>query len=705
MMDNYMFMKNKYINLVNKNGSTNITLTKFKKEKIISQPIKIYPNIKYVLKLDLNNKNRISFDIKLCSLNEDIIYDYEINFERNYNFTRQIISKKETLVYIKINIRKGKYGDVIQLKNFKLNKIENFNNEIKIIEIISSDELNSINSIKKKKEDVTNELFNIKFYPCKSYRTKILRNSYNLIGSETFKDTIFSYPVVIEPNTKYYLELNIENNTSRRIRIFIYDNSKNYALDQDIINRVKLKKIILYSDIKNFVYLGIKPVRFIRGDIISLKKLKLTKINEIEGLEYDNIIKIPKIYKMHNEKLKQKQIIKKNTMTKNTINKNTRKKNIKKLKNNEIEKANRIVETDIVQIIFPITHGRVYFMRTLLIPKENNIMYLIQEECKEMIENNYIFKKFLNKIIFVNNIEQIKELLKKIKAKKIVLTVAPHKMITKKLSEHQNNIFYIHHGIILDERVSRILNNRWDLNINYMVANHKATNILKDTYIMEQNISLINGLPQFDYILENKQYLPNYKNNFLDKFPEAKNKKIILLVNASANIKYYRDKIFLTMIVDLFNSMKNFNYFLIIKNKYKTTYNFDQDNIYELTETDMIYNYFFSDVVIIVEGGTALIESLFFNFNKTIFIDWYERNNDLFETDKLKMIRSENCIELKDNINNILNNNQSKDKLMKKEVDNYIFNILGYNKIRFVSDNIVKMLRENQIDEVFKYRI
>jgi hypothetical protein len=142
---------------------------------------------------------------------------------------------------------------------------------------------------------------------------------------------------------------------------------------------------------------------------------------------------------------------------------------------------------------------------------------------------------------------------------------------------------------------------------------------------------------------------------------------------------------------------------LIIKNKYKTSYNFYQENIIELTEIDMIYNYFFSDIIIIVEGGTSLMEALFTTYHKMIFIDWYERTNDLFQTDSLDLIRADNCKELQEIIEDIGNGDRDKNELLKKEVDKYMYDVLNYNSIQFVSDKIIEIVSDKTNSDIYKY--
>ena len=131
--------------------------------------------------------------------------------------------------------------------------------------------------------------------------------------------------------------------------------------------------------------------------------------------------------------------------------------------------------------------------------------------------------------------------------------------------------------------------------------------------------------------------------------------------------------------------------------KYRVT----NKNILYVSRSDIIYDYFFADVILVVEGGTALVESFINNPIKTILIDWYNDNQkDMFKLKNLNLIRAVDCIDLLNKILyrfKICDNVNENDKiihLIGEEAKNYLNIILGY-KINLISDKLINYMLKN----------
>lgn len=376
-------------------------------------------------------------------------------------------------------------------------------------------------------------------------------------------------------------------------------------------------------------------------------------------------------------------------------------------------------------------HRRKTFIRTILNDIPDNVKYIClisaNYDIIDRIKNgNIIDEENIKGLNYFNNVNEInnsnsekrkiKYFLKKIFKKNnkiflffrtdlffekiitsnfynaIILTTVPSEIYVNKLLNivsSDKKIYYIHHGISILSDYNKILNT-WSKNIYFFLCDIRTFDFVKNN--LTNKIFKINGLPQFDYILKNKQLIIKNKINIYKKLNIRKDKKTILIVGGSKR-NTEND-------IDLINLIKNIlcDYHIILKNKIPVrSIDIDRYNIPNfslLDHNEIIYDYFCCDIIIVIEGGTTFIESLLIN-PKTVLYQINDYTND--QEDNYR-IYNYNLLIIKEKkkLKNILINldrNNIKKKYLTK-INDYIKFIIGDN-IEKVSEIICNIILNN----------
>ena len=508
----------------------------------------------------------------------------------------------------------------------------------------------------------------------------------NTLGSKTLSRKKF----IIKKGKKYIFELEIFKRFKARTQILLVDDKNNTLKEFELKMRTTNISTILHTNedinlvlklnfirgrigdfllIKNLILKELDPlyINNTNTTVLSLDKLLISSKNNQNRTVYTNNKTIARRSNLKSNPTKavvaRRSNLKSNPTKATLVRKGIedRQRNnraIIKFNINEYIDKNEIDKTYIdknpyLEILFPIA-DRVSFLRTIFLPdKYKNIYYLIPEECKSYIINNLIHSKLMDKIFFIRGWSDILNVIEELQPKRIYLTVFPYIKIVEKLKKYIHKITFVHHGIIVDKKAISKIEKGWNRNIKYMVPNIDGQKILRSSRM--ENVELINGLPQFDYSIKNLENKDVLRESFCKKHKISEDTKIVLLIHGSSPGKYYSNRDFLKKVRTAIGTVrKSIKIHLIIKFKYKYRNISDDKTTTILSNKDLIYDYYFADAIIVVEGGTALVETLITVPEKTLVIDWMTNVNDIYQVNKLNIIKATDPINLQKKLSELL---------------------------------------------------
>ena len=452
--------------------------------------------------------------------------------------------------------------------------------------------------------------------------TKIIDNNNDLIYK--YYDSYLT--IILENGTGYFESLIVNNNT-----ILI-----------EIFNEVKIKE--------KYNYLLIAESY---DDLNEIIKEKINNNFYFSSKEY----KHEKI-KYINNKIGQKSI------------KDFNDEFIYLLKNNNINNNMKILQ------IF--TNNRYCFLRNILTNIKFNINYYIPIDLKDKNFLKFLTEEEKNKIIYYDKIDA-----DFVDTYNFIILTETFKLNYYKLEKvNIDKIIFIDHGLKYVDDVSNVY-----LNIPTFYMCNNFNNLLRLKSDNQHNLFKTTSLPQLDNLLKIKKNI------------KIRNKHL-LIVNGFKNVNFSISKDYLAYknlfkyIDDIdikkifFKEKKNFNEKLRIKglNLLKSYLNNNNIEIEFIdSENDFIYNYFNSEFVFVIEGGTTFLESLLVN-NKTILVQYLNESNKFNlknKYEKLLIASSENDLT---NILKKLNDDKyfdneyeyEKQKLLEESIGGDIINFSGY---------------------------
>jgi hypothetical protein len=275
--------------------------------------------------------------------------------------------------------------------------------------------------------------------------------------------------------------------------------------------------------------------------------------------------------------------------------------------------------------------------------KDRFIRNFISYKDTDKIENYYIvpnteknnFIKSNNKIILndFNNVEILK-IANKIKPHAVISSNVIDQNLLMQLKKICNSINYVHHGLISKHlfEIKPDKENSWKkswLGFNNYFGFDRNFKQFINEMLPGKNVYDY-GIPQIDYLLSlSSDDMLKFKKKFTKKYNFKINQKVILLVAGGTGIAFYDYKDYIDHISILGEVAKKNNCKLLVKTKdnikwYGKPSNtsikkindlFDQPHISLIDENYPIYDYFFSDVIVVQETGSVIIEGLIYGKN------------------------------------------------------------------------------------------
>lgn len=218
------------------------------------------------------------------------------------------------------------------------------------------------------------------------------------------------------------------------------------------------------------------------------------------------------------------------------------------------------------------------------------------------------------------------------------------------------------------------------------------------TYLQSKNdipLLKINGIPQFDYILDNLDEIKTTKRQkMINRFGIPTNKKLVLVIGWSI-VNIHVDHYLLELLAKKFP-----NHHFILKPK-DLKYIRDEstildipDNVSYLESTDFIYDFLGCDINIVVRGGISFLESLLINPNSILYQTY--NLDDTFDYQgyhTLNIARSDS--QIISQIQNMINNNYQVDNKYLSEVKQYTRDILGGDIKSHIGDQLAQLMIDN----------
>jgi hypothetical protein len=265
-------------------------------------------------------------------------------------------------------------------------------------------------------------------------------------------------------------------------------------------------------------------------------------------------------------------------------------------------------------------------------------------------------------------------------------------------------LYRIYHGVLLDYYIHKYDKQLINDYKYYEKIFCNARLQIKLDKVEENNYYGLNGLTQIDYLLNNRDEV-----GLRDKFCE----KIAIIDNKYRDIftKERRYILFLTNnklhhideYTIILNELKNFankyDYYIIVKVKQyselsKKLDKFKIDNrVIIVNNADLLYDYLFSDIVVVQSGGTAYLESLLIG-KPTILCKILDKKDYMniknFNYDSLLVIED------RKNFETVLNLIESKSYYNVKYIQN-VQNLLAdfFNKTEMITDRIIEIIMED----------
>lgn len=284
------------------------------------------------------------------------------------------------------------------------------------------------------------------------------------------------------------------------------------------------------------------------------------------------------------------------------------------------------------------------FLRTILNFKHPRIQYYILVPHKTENEQRTSFKKMLSyhqivksnpyiKLIYYKDIQETVKYLDMAHA--IIHTEKANRSFFTLLDSlhikyHKKMMIYVEHGLFIFDRYYGTLR-KWSPIFHYYTIDPLRYKILKK--IQPQGIKLVNSMPQLDYMLKIKKKLKKMKAHVLQELGLQTTEKTLLFVNMKA-IELGKFLKLVLMIKKVLPSYK-----IILRDKSKYT-DIQDGSIFHANANRLIYDYFFSNIILVYGTSTVYTEGLLMNRNTLLYQGDHQNEDCLIHNNKLFISKS-----------------------------------------------------------------
>jgi hypothetical protein len=414
-------------------------------------------------------------------------------------------------------------------------------------------------------------------------------------------------------------------------------------------------------------------------------------------------------------KIEEVSSIKKSLITK--INKKTGSPKInKKTGSPKIDKKRKQKMIKILHIVIGASKQKDRFIRNFITYKDTDEItnYFIVPDTEK--EKNFI--KSNNKIFISEfNYRDIILSVKEIKPDAIISSNTLDKKLFIELKKICNNINYVHHGLVskhlweVKPKHEKNWKLRWEGFNNYFGFGINFKRFIKE--LLNTNNVYAYGIPQIDYMLSlNDETYLKFKESFSKKYNFEINQKVILLVAGGTGITINDYLDYIDHISILSKIAKNNGCKLLVKTKdnikwytlpshesiEKIDNFFNESYISLIEDNDPIYHYFFSDVIVVQETGSVVIEGIL--ANKNVIESHINIKNDYWDLSKYKkMPYSTNKAELENIVEKMLNSTYDYNEEFFSEKNSLIKELINYhlyqnNACERILNEIVKNIKK-----------
>ena len=349
----------------------------------------------------------------------------------------------------------------------------------------------------------------------------------------------------------------------------------------------------------------------------------------------------------------------------------------------------------VVHQIHPISkRNHIYrFKRTILQYVDTKLVkyYVIMPAIFSKINMYSKHKKYTT--LYYSTCNDIVKTINKLRPMAIILTISPRNY-TFMNNITCKNYYYIHHGLVTSEHVN-FKKGRWNKNFKYIIGCKKLYRDLGKCFGTTKNFIKINGLPQFDIILnDRKRKLTKNKRTKIYKYYNIDPAKKTILIPTAGGI-YNKTDTVMKKIKNVINST-NIQYHIFIKNKvgsYNKYFSEMGANVTCLMDTNNFYDFLYCDYIVVEEGGTAFVEGLMVN-RKTILYQ-VDNPNDYYDiSDKYGLLIAKTMNQFIKYVNMVINDDpylNSKKYILG--IKAFIHDSIG--EIEMVSNKIIDIVTKN----------
>ncbi|MDL2246089.1 CDP-glycerol glycerophosphotransferase family protein [Methanobrevibacter sp. OttesenSCG-928-K11] len=234
-------------------------------------------------------------------------------------------------------------------------------------------------------------------------------------------------------------------------------------------------------------------------------------------------------------------------------------------------------------------------------------------------------------------------------------------------------------------------------NTNYLfTSSDKIKNFYKEAFLIDEDKIMPLGTPRIDYYFKNDLNLDSFKNDFLNKYPEAKGKKIVLYAPTFRDEEKFNN-VFDYLDLNKFNEELSNEYFFILRLHPKISkfadLNFSNKNFLDLTDFENEQELLLISDILITDYSSIMIEFAILNKPIIFFaydLDYYLSNDRGFYFDYEKNVPGVIVKNTDDLIETIKNNKFKNSK--NQDFLNYQFNHLDDKS----SSRIINFLLDNE---------
>ncbi len=334
-------------------------------------------------------------------------------------------------------------------------------------------------------------------------------------------------------------------------------------------------------------------------------------------------------------------------------------------------------------------------LRCMLLPhKYYDIIYLVNESARNQVESNLVLSRLSPQIRFIKNGE-FHSTIKELNPCAIIISHSPSKKVIRQYKYCFDRLYYLPHGLQPNLHfIVPIIRKSWNTTIRYFLSGVESQHTLNICGHNDKNIVLVNGLAQIDYIMENKQYLPQLEIDFRKAHNLTTNTKIIVLVNGSSKNRNKASNV--DIVVDALDAL-GIDYFLIVKSKAKAL-RYPHDKVISLSARKFLYDYFFCDLLIVVEGGTSMLECFYAKPNATIIYKCYPIQGQFPEVVKHSTADNEDELQQQLKWRFVTGLSYEDHQILQQEGHNYVHTIIG-GEMKPVSDYVLDIVTNNTFNK------